>query len=175
MRNFLLEHQQKVEKLNLLTEFIAGNPEPRELKRALAVKMALENQPYAHITKLLGIGKSSISYYKQRFEVQGLEGLKLGYQGLKGYLTEPQREEIISWLKTRDYWSFDELVTYIDVTYQVVYASRQSYYNLFSEADINWKKSQKVNPKSDPELVKKNARKFKSSSAKTKLILNLAS
>jgi putative transposase len=175
MRNFLLEHQQKVEKLTLLTEFITGNPEPRELKRALAVKMALENQPYAQITKLLGIGKSSISYYRQRFEVQGLEGLKLGYQGLKGYLTEPQREEIISWLRTRDYWSFDELVTYIDVNYQVVYASKQSYYTLFSEANISWKKSQKVNPKSDPELVKKNERKFKSSSAKTKLKLNLVS
>jgi len=52
MNNFLLEYQQKVEKIALLTEFISGNPEPRELKRALAVKMALGNQPYSHITNL---------------------------------------------------------------------------------------------------------------------------
>ena len=74
MNNFLLEHQQKVEKIALLTEFISGNPEPRELKRALAVKMALGNQPYFHIANLLGINKSCITYWKQRFEAQGLEG-----------------------------------------------------------------------------------------------------
>ena len=61
MNNFLLEYQQKVEKIAILTEFISGNPEPRELKRALAVKMALGNQPYSHITNLLGINKSCIT------------------------------------------------------------------------------------------------------------------
>jgi putative transposase len=32
---------------------------------------------------------------------------------------------------------------------------KQSYYELFLSADISWKKSQKVNPKLDAELVKK--------------------
>jgi putative transposase len=155
MNNFLLENQQKEEKIALLTEFVSGNPEPRELKRALAVKMALGNQPYAQIMKLLGINKSCITYWKQRFVAQGLEGIKLGYQGSKSYLTEQQRVEVISWLRTKDSWDFQELVTYIDVHYEVVYASRQSYYALFSEANISWKKSQKINPKRDPELVEK--------------------
>jgi hypothetical protein len=36
-----------------------------------------------------------------------------------------------------------------------VYKSKQSYYDLFSSARISWKKSVKVNPKFDEELVKK--------------------
>ncbi len=175
MDNFLLEHQQKVEKITLLTEFISKNPQPRELKRALAVKMALGNQPYSRITDLLGINKSFITYWKQRFEAQGLEGIKLGYQGAQSYLTEQEREEVISWLKTQHSWDFNELVTYLDVHYKVSYASKQSYYTLFSEANISWKKSQKVNPKSDPELVKKNEKRFKSLSVETSLTLSLGS
>lgn len=31
MNNFLLERQQKVENIALLTEFVSGNPESREL------------------------------------------------------------------------------------------------------------------------------------------------
>lgn len=155
MNNFLLEHQQKVEKIALLTEFISGNPESRELKRALAVKMALESQPYAQIAELLGINKSGITYWKQRFVAQGLEGIKLGYQGSKSYLTEEQKAEVISWLRTRDSWDLQELVTYIDEHHEVVYASKQSYYALFSEANISWKKSQKSNPKREPELVER--------------------
>jgi transposase len=155
MKNFLLERQQKVNKIALLTEFIRGNSDARELKRALAVKMALEGKPYFDITQLLGMHKSCISYWKSRFEAQGIEGIKLGYKGAKSYLTAQERAETIAWLKTRDSWDFDELVAYLDEQYQVIYESRQSYYTLLAEAGISWKKSQKVNPKSDPELVQK--------------------
>lgn len=139
------------------------------------MKMALGNQPYSRITDLLGINKSFITYWKQRFEAQGLEGIKLGYQGAKSYLTEQEREEVISWLETQHSWDFNELVTYLDVHYEVSYASKQSYYTLFSEANISWKKSEKVNPKSDPELVKKNEKRFKSLSVETSLTLSLGS
>ncbi|WP_371128348.1 hypothetical protein [Gloeomargarita lithophora] len=37
----------------------------------------------------------------------------------------------------------------------MIYKSKKSYYSLFSEAGITWKRSQKTNPKSEPELVKK--------------------
>jgi len=155
MRNFLLEQQQKSERLAILTEFIQSNPEARELKRALAVKMAIQGQPYSKITEFLGVHKSCITIWKQKFEAKGLDGIKLAYQGSSSYLTPEQRAETITWLQTRSYWNLDELITYLDERYGVIYKSKQSYYDLLSSAGISWKKSQKVNPKSDPELVKK--------------------
>jgi putative transposase len=61
MRNFLLEQQQKEERIAILTGFIHSNPEARELKRALAVKKALEGEAYSKISKLLWINKSYIT------------------------------------------------------------------------------------------------------------------
>jgi putative transposase len=54
--------QGEVDKITLLVEFIRSNPDARELKRALAVKIALEGGPYFNIAKLLGIHKSCITY-----------------------------------------------------------------------------------------------------------------
>lgn len=155
MKNFLLEDQQRAERLTRLAQFIDSNPEPRELKRALAVKLAIEGEPYSKISQLLGMQKPSITHWKHQFEAVGLAGLKLAYQGARSYLTVEQRGEIITWLKTKDYWDLDELVTYIDEQYGVIYKSKQSYYDLFSDANISWKKSQKINPKRDEDLVQK--------------------
>ena len=58
MKNFLLEQQQKDEKIAILNQFIGSKPEARELKRALAVKMALQGTPYAKITELLGLQRT---------------------------------------------------------------------------------------------------------------------
>jgi len=77
MKNFLLEQQQKLERTAILTEFIQSNPEARELKRALAVKMALQGELYSKITKLLGMHKSCITTWRQKFEAKGLDGIKL--------------------------------------------------------------------------------------------------
>lgn len=117
--------------------------------------MDLSGEPYSKITKLLGMHKSCITTWKQKFETQGLDGIKLAYKGAKSYLTLEQKAEVITWLRTRGYWNLEELVTYLDEQYGVIYQSKQSYYALLSEAGISWKKSQKVNPKSNPELVKK--------------------
>jgi len=59
-----------------LTEFIQTNPSARELKRALAVKLALQSTPYAKITTLLCISLASQSGSK-KFETAGLDGIKL--------------------------------------------------------------------------------------------------
>ena len=47
------------------------------------------------------------------------------------------------------------MFTYLDERYDVTYQSKQSYYDLMKAANISWKKSQKVNPRFNPELVKK--------------------
>lgn len=139
--------------MELLTEFSQNNPDPRELKRALAVKMVEQNYGYAQISELLGVSLSFISNYRQQFLNNGIEGLKLKYQGSKGYLSNLQKQKIINWLQQKNYWQLSELQTQIEVEYGVVFASLQSYYSLFAEADISWKKTQKSNPRKNPELV----------------------
>jgi transposase len=155
MHNFLLEQQQKGEKIAILTAFIDSNPDAREPTLTMAVKMALPGELYSKITKLLGMHKSCISTWKQKFEAEGLDGIKLGYKGGYSYLTSEQRNETIAWLQTKDYWNLDELVNYLDENYSVIYQSKQSYYDLMSAAGISWKRTQKFNPKYDPDLVKK--------------------
>lgn len=159
MNNFLLEQKQKDDKIAILTEFIQSNPEARELKRALAIKMALEGEPYSKISKLVGIHKSCITTWKQKFEAKGLDGIKLGYQGSSSYLTPEERAETITMLQTNNSWNLDELVIDLDEHYGVIYKSKQSYYELLSAAGISWKKSQKIHPIFDPELVKKSEKK----------------
>lgn len=153
MNDSLPAPQQDEARIAFLTKFIQSNPDARELKRALAVKMALAGEPYDDITHLLGLHKSSISTWKRRFVAQGLEGIRLGYQGSKGYLTLEQKAEVTTWLHTREYWNLDELVSYLDEHYGIIYQSKQSYYDLLTAAGISWKKSQKINPRFDAELV----------------------
>jgi len=104
----------KPEMVALLGEFIRSTSDARELKRALAVKMAIEGKPYREIAELLEVYKSFITRWKQEFYEKGIEGLKLGYHGRKSNLLEEERQEIIDWLQTKDYWNLDELITHID-------------------------------------------------------------
>ena len=68
-----------------LTDFIRSNPDPRELKRALAVKMVPPNYSYYQIRDTLGVSVGFISNCQQKFEGEGIEGLKLKYQGSQGF------------------------------------------------------------------------------------------
>ncbi len=141
--------------LQELSAFIASNPDPRELKRAVAVRMVLSGIETMKIRVILGVSKAFISKWKVRFIFEGVEGLKLGYQGAKSLLNPQEREDIIEWLRAKDYWSLEELNNYILEKYNVQFKSAKSYYNLFKEAGISWKKSQKINPKSNPDEVKR--------------------
>jgi transposase len=138
-----------------LTDFIQANPDSRELKRALAVQMVKQNFPYSKIKEVLQVSISFISKWKKIYNEQGVGGLILKYKGSKSYLDKEQRRSVISWLEQKNYWHLQELVTEIEDKYEVTFASKQSYYNLFDEAGISWKKTQMSNPKKDPELVQK--------------------
>ena len=84
----------------------------------------------------------------------------IGCKGSESYLDKEQRTSVISWLQQKNYWHLQELVTEIEDKYGVIFASKQSYYNLFEEAGISWKKTQMSNPKKDPELVQKKSRNY---------------
>lgn len=82
-----------------------------------------------------------ISKWTQLYEHQGLSGLKLGYQGPVGYLKPVQRQAVIAWLQTKNYWNLAELQGHIQDEYDVRFDSKQSYYTLFEQAGISWKKT----------------------------------
>ena len=42
---------EKEKKIKILKDFVKSNPEPRELRRAIAVKLALEGYTYRGIQK----------------------------------------------------------------------------------------------------------------------------
>ncbi len=141
--------------LDDLNEFIQSNPEPRELKRAVAVQMFLKGYKHREIQEILGVSSGFISKWTKLYEMLGLSGLRLGYQGSVGYLEPEQRQAIIVWLQSKDYWNLAELQGHVQDEYDVVFDSKQSYYTLFEQAGISWKKTQKRNPKEDPVLVQK--------------------
>lgn len=150
-----LIRQQEHDKITSLEDLIKNNTDPRELKRALTVKMAIEGYHEQIIAQLLGVSKNFIRDWKKAFKVGGIAGIKLGYKGAKGKLTTEQRAEIVEWLRRKDYWHLDELINHVEDKYEVVYKSKQSYYALFEQGRISWKRTQKVNPKFDEDLVKK--------------------
>lgn len=141
-----------------LAEFIQSNPDPRELKRALAVQMVLKGYLYRQIAEILNVSDSFVSKWWLVFESEGVLGIQLSYQGSKGYLNAGQRQAIISWLQQKNYWNLAQLQQHIFDTYRIKFKSRQSYYELFAVAGISWKKTQKCNPKKDLELVQKKTR-----------------
>lgn len=135
-----------------LINFIQGNLDPRELKRALAVQMVIQNYTHSQIGEILRVSVGFVNKWKYIFSEQGIAGLRLKHQGSRGYLTSMQRQTVIEWLKKKNYWHLDELKEYVEDSYGVVFESKQSYYELFQQADISWKKTQKKNPKKDPDL-----------------------
>jgi putative transposase len=142
-------------KMEELMEFIQAHPDPRELKRALAVQMVMKNYNHSTIGEILGVSVGFVNKWKYIFVEQGVAGLRLRYKGSKSYLDAAQREMVLNWLKQKNYWHLSELKEYIEDNCGVVFESNQSYYDLFKQANISWKKTQKKNPLKDPELVAK--------------------
>jgi putative transposase len=70
-------------------------------------------------------------------------------------LSAAQKQPVLAWLKQKNYWNLGELQHHLEQEYDVVFESKQSYYTLFAEAGISWKKTQKRNPKADPQVVEK--------------------
>ena len=134
-----------------LTEFIASNPDARELKRALAVHMTQLGFKHRTIQAILGVQSSFISTWKKHYQAEGLNRLRLGYKGSRPYLSADQRTPINAWLASQPQPSVAELAAYIQTQFGVVFQSSQSYYELLSQARYSWKKTQALSPKADPQ------------------------
>ncbi len=129
-----------------IEEFIASNPDPRELKRALAIKMRLEGMKHKQIQPVLGVASSYISRWEKCYQAHGVSGLRLAHKGSTGYLSKAQRASIISWIQQKSQRTLWELIDYVEHEHQVLYRSLESYYNLLKAAGMSWHKGQKKAP-----------------------------
>lgn len=132
--------------MDTLEQFIQSNPDPRELKRALAVQMSQRGHSYREIRSVLQVSIGFVTDCRQRYEAEGVKGLQLSYWGTQGYLDTQQKQAVLNWLAQRDTWTVEELVEHLEDTYEIVYQSQQSYYALLKQAGFSWKKSQPVHP-----------------------------
>lgn len=144
-----------------LQEFIRMHSDAREVRKALALKLVYQGYAYEEIQIILDVSLGSITGWKQAYEQQGIDGLRLKHKGRKSYLNSQQREEVLSWLQTKDIWELGELEYKLAFEYEVTYESKQSYYDLFEAAGISWKKTTKFNPKADPETVAEKKKRLK--------------
>ena len=136
-----------------LTAFLAEKRDSREYRRALAVKLALLGYRYEAICEMLDVTIGFVSQSKKAYETHGIAGLTLKYQGTQPYLSASERQAVIDWLKNEHEWSVEHLQQHLQTTYDVVFQSRQSYYQLLADAEITYKRAQRSNPKTDPEQV----------------------
>lgn len=125
----------------------------REIKRAVAVKMALQGFQTKDICELLEVSDAFVSKWKIIYQQQGAEGLRLHYHGSNGFLTAAQREEVIVEWRCRESCDVGEMRDWIESRYGVVYRSKQSYYDLLAEAAMSRRKTKPENPKRDESLV----------------------
>jgi putative transposase len=78
------------------------------------------------LAKCAGISEFFVGYWKKIFKSQGVEGRKLGYKGSSGYLIKRQTDVVVEWLKNKESWNLEELVTYVEQEFGVSYKSKQS-------------------------------------------------
>ena len=86
---------EKERQIERLINFINSNGDSREMKRALAVKLALQGYVYRAIENILNVSQGYVSKWKKRFITQGIPGLRLGYRGAKTKLTTEKEESTI--------------------------------------------------------------------------------
>ena len=84
-----------------LEDIINTSTDPREIKRALAVKMVTLRCVTDDICLLLEVSDAFVSKWKRRYEEEGVNGLLMGYQGSQGLLTASERKEVIAYLSAQ--------------------------------------------------------------------------
>lgn len=126
-----------------LEELIASQPDPRELKRALVVKMRIQGMKHREIQAILGVHSSYISRWSKNYQEQGVEGIRLRHKGSIGYLNSAERIAVIDWIQQKTQRSLWEVIEHIEQKYRVVYRSMQSYYDLLKSAGMSWQKGRK--------------------------------
>ncbi len=130
---------------------LINSGKPLEIKRAMAVRMSIRGYSRANIAEELGVSVQFIDKWKPIYFEQGAEGLKLKYKGSEGYLSKQERQSIIKYIQSNETITSSKLKDYIKAQYGVEYNSPKSYTDFLHQANFSDKKTQKVNPKGQPE------------------------
>ena len=146
-----------------LAQFLNEPRDSREYRRALAVKMALQGYMVEFIADVLNVSPGFVSQVKKAYQANGVSALVLKYQGNQPYLSEDERQAVVLWIQAQKEWNVEHLAQYIEETYDVVFQSRQSYYQLLSDAGISYKKAQHTHPKADADLIGAKKKRFRTS------------
>jgi putative transposase len=114
--------------MDKLAQLIEETTEVRELKRALSVKLREGGMTTEAVGEVLHVTPRAVRAWCQRYEREGVEGLRLKYRGSESYLSVEQRQEIEDWLGAQDTITVEEVRDEIEARYGIVYQSKQSYY-----------------------------------------------
>lgn len=135
--------------MTTLDDLISTSTDPREVKRALSVKMLRSGMVPKTITELLNVSEQFVSKWKIRYEQEGAIGLHVAYQGKSAYLNPDQKQAVVAWIGGQETVSVEALREHIEEEYDVIYRSKQSYYDLLSAAGMSYHRTEAVNPKRD--------------------------
>jgi putative transposase len=119
----------------------------------MAVKLLLLEFEPRDIAELLQVTESFVSKWKKLCFEHGVGVFVIKYHGYQGYLTSEQRQLMTEQIKTQHIATIEELIAFIRTTYRIEFKSRQSYYDLFAEAGITWKRAQSQHPDKDLERI----------------------
>ena len=78
-----------------LEEFLASNLDPRELKRAWAVRMGMQALKHREIPPMLGLHSSDLSPWESGYRWRWVSGVGLPHQGSSGYLNHSPPPAVI--------------------------------------------------------------------------------
>jgi putative transposase len=133
--------------MDKLAKLIEETRDVRELKRAVCVKLREGGMATAAVGELLHLPPRTVRAWYQRYEREGVEGLRLHYRGSESYLSVEQRQEIEDWLGTQETITVEEVRDEIEARYGISYQSKQSYYDLLEASGLSYHRTEKGNPK----------------------------
>ncbi len=124
-----------------------------EVKRAVAVKMTLNGYTVEQICNLLNVSKGFIEKWRAKYKKEGVSCFPVAYKGSERFLNKKQFEDVFQFINSKQSCRLEELINYIKSDFGVEYKSKQSYYFLFEQCGMSWKKIEKSSPKKDEKKV----------------------
>ena len=132
--------------MDKLAELIEETSDVRELKRAVCVKLRAGGMPTEAVSEVLHLPPRTVRAWYQRYEQEGVEGLRVKYRGSESYLSVEQRQEIEDWLGAQETITVEEVRDEIEARYGISYQSKQSYYDLMDASGLSYHRTEKGNP-----------------------------
>lgn len=144
-----------------LESFIETTQDVREYRRALSIKLAQVGVSTPQICGSLGVSPQYVSKWKHRFQNEGVGCLRVAYRGSQSFLTDVQREVVLTWIGQHESLRLEELCSHLEVNYGITYQSKQSYYDLLDAGSMSYHRTEKQNPRKDEALVQERRTEIK--------------